>query len=299
MTELAHVPSSPLAIAGGQEFWSDKQLAALKQIGVDRASNGDLAVFMHVCQRTGLDPFARQIFMIERQGKQVIQTGIDGMRLVARRAVDRAGESLSISGAIWCGPDGVWTDVWVSDRPPAAARVTVTRGGGEFTAVVLFEEYAQRKRDGELTQMWATRPAGQLAKCAEALALRKACPQDLSGVYSDDELARDTRPATVSAVAQAVHHEPEPTVAPGMLDPRSSKGRHMFAALGSIDVTDKANRLAYVSGVVGRPITTSAELTEAEADEVIEAAEAGLWPVRVDGEIMPDPADGADPWVTA
>ena len=298
MTELAHVPSSPLAIAGGQEFWSDKQLAALKQIGVDRASNGDLAVFMHVCQRTGLDPFSRQIYMIERQGKQVIQTGIDGMRLVARRAVDRAGESLSISGAMWCGPDGVWTDFWVSDHPPAAARVTVTRGGGEFTAVVLFEEYAQRKRDGELTQMWATRPAGQLAKCAEALGLRKACPQDLSGVYSDDELARDTRPATVSAVAQAVHHKPEATVAPGMLDPRSSKGRHMFAALGSIGVKDKAERLAYVAGVIGRTIATSTQLTEAEADEVIEAANAGLAVVPVDGEIMPDPADGADPWVT-
>ena len=302
MTELAHVPSSPLAIGISQEWWTNKQLAALKQIGVDRASNGDLAVFIHVCQRTGLDPFSRQIYMIERQGKQVIQTGIDGMRLVARRAVDRAGESLSISGAMWCGPDGVWTDFWVSDRPPVAARVTVTRGGGEFTAVALFREYAQTKRDGDLTQMWATRPAGQLAKCAEALALRKACPQDLSGVYSDDELARDTRPATVSAVAQAVHHEPEPT-APGMLDPRSSKGRQMFAALGSIGVKDKAERLAYVAGVIGRKIATSAELTETEADDVIEAANAGLAMVAADSPdpemLLPDPSDGADPWVTA
>ena len=72
----------------------------------------------------------------------------------------------------------------------------------------------------------------------------------------------------------------------------------MFAALGSIGIKDKAERLTYVAGVIGRTIATSSEMTEAEADEVIEAANAGLAAVPVDGEIMPDPADGADPWVT-
>lgn len=197
-------PSQGLMLASDQKWWTDRQLASLRQIGVDRASNGDLAVFMHVCQRTGLDPFARQIYMIERQGKQTIQTGIDGLRLVARRAVDRAGETLAIDAAEWCGTDGQWVDVWLAPHPPAAARVKVMRAGQTFGAVALFAEYAQVKRDGALMAQWATRPAGMIAKCAEALALRKAFPQDLSGVYSDDEMSRDQSPQDGGRFAAAM-----------------------------------------------------------------------------------------------
>lgn len=210
---IATTESHGLALATEQDWWTDKQLAALRQIGVDRASNGDLAVFMHVCQRTGLDPFARQIYMILRDGKQVIQTGIDGMRLVARRAVDRNQEAFSIAAPEWCGPDGQWTDVWLSSEPPAAARVTVTRGAGTFSAVALWKEYVQTKRDGGITRMWATRGAGQLAKCAEALALRKACPQDLSGIYAEDEMGRDRREQARSGGLGAVLVEQSPETA--------------------------------------------------------------------------------------
>ena len=213
MTEIERHHGSTLTLTADQEWWNDKQIAALRQLGVDRASNGDLAVFMHVAQRTGLDPFARQIYMIERQGKQTIQTGIDGFRLVARRAVDRAGESLAIGGGEWCGTDGVWRDVWLDSEPPAAARVTVKRNGHEFVGVALFREYAQTKRDGNLMAQWATRPAGMLAKCAEALALRKAFPLDLAGVYTDDEMGQAQRPAeqrtTGLGVVMKAAQEPE------------------------------------------------------------------------------------------
>ena len=157
MTELERHTGSALTLHADQEWWNDKQIAALHQLGIERASNGDLAVFMHVAQRTGLDPFARQIYMIERQGKQTIQTGIDGFRLVARRSVDRSDESLAISGGEWCGEDGRWRDVWLSDEPPAAARVVVSRDGDQFAGVALYREYVQTKRDGSLTAMWSSR----------------------------------------------------------------------------------------------------------------------------------------------
>ena len=218
MTIEQHHGGSTLTLTSDQEWWNDKQIAALKQLGIDRANNGDLAVFMHVAQRTGLDPFARQIYMIERQGKQTIQTGIDGFRLVARRAVDRAGESLAIGGGEWCGTDGEWRDVWLSDAPPAAARVTVKRNGHEFVGVALFREYAQTKRDGNLMAQWATRPAGMLAKCAEALALRKAFPLDLAGVYTDDEMGqaqRQAAPRSGGLAAALSPDEPEADVETG------------------------------------------------------------------------------------
>lgn len=211
-----HTGGSTLTLHSDQEYWTEKQIAALRQLGVDRAAPGDLAVFMHVAQRTGLDPFAKQIYMVEREGKQTIQTGIDGFRLVARRAVDRAGETLSIGASEWCGEDGVWRDVWLSSAPPAAARVVVRRNGEEFPGTALFSEYKQTRRDGNLNRQWATRPAGMLAKCAEALALRKAFPMDLAGIYSDDEMAQadSRRPAARSALGQALAPEPTPEPEP-------------------------------------------------------------------------------------
>lgn len=187
--------TTELAIRDGQSTFDGKQLAALEQLGVAGASRADQAIFFHQCVRTGLDPFARQIYMIGRKTqengkwivKQTIQTGIDGFRLIARRAADRRKETLGYTDDQWCGDDGVWRDVWLSSTPPAAAKVTVLRDGQPFPAVALFSEFKQTKNDGSLTKMWRDKPAHMIQKCAEALALRKAFPQDLSGLYTDDE----------------------------------------------------------------------------------------------------------------
>ncbi len=264
MSQLAETNGSTLTLAADQKYWTDNQLAALKHIGVDRASYGDLAVFMHVCQRTGLDPFARQIYMIQRDGKQTIQTGIDGLRLVARRAVVATGETLGISAPEWCGPDGQWADVWIGPGHPVAARVRVQRGGGSFAAVALWAEYVQTRKDGQVTRMWATRGAGQIAKCAEALALRKACPQDLAGLYTDDELGE-------------VHAAPSPPrggigavleTEPLLLATSSKLAKAMYAGINGLGITD-ADRLPFIISVIGREIGSTKEMTEIEARAVL------------------------------
>jgi phage recombination protein Bet len=198
-TDIAVRGTSDLAIDPAQTMWTEKQKAALVQLGVKDASNADLAVFFHQATRTGLDPFAKQIYMLGRWSKdgikQTIQTGIDGYRLIARRAADKAHEVLEYEDTLWCGPDGSWADVWLSDEPPAAAKVCVIRNGARFPAVAKWSEYVQTNKDGTPNAMWKRMGANQLAKCAEALALRKAFPQDLSGIYTEDEMAHDDRPA--------------------------------------------------------------------------------------------------------
>ncbi|MGO2411625.1 phage recombination protein Bet [Glutamicibacter arilaitensis] len=197
---VVHQPQTTLAIQPEQTRFTDQQVTMLRHIGVEKAKDADLQVFFHQCQRTGLDPFARQIYMIERWSKEgpkyTIQTGIDGYRLIGRRAAQRAKETISVKQPLWAPPDGGWRDVWLPAwGTPGAAKVTILRGGEEFTAVALFDEYKQTKRDGGLTQMWAQRPAGQIAKCAEALAWRMAFPQDLAGIYTDTEMEQaDNRP---------------------------------------------------------------------------------------------------------
>jgi phage recombination protein Bet len=188
--------SSALAVNSNQNFWDDQQLAALKQIGLANAPKPELAVFLHYCQRTGLDPFARQIYMIERGGRYTIQSSIDGLRIVAQRYNEYAGQA----GPFWCGADGVWTDVWLQATPPIAAKVGVMRKG--FTevlwAVAKFESYNAN------SPIWKKMPDLMIAKCAEALALRKAFPNDLSGIYTAEEMeqAAPVRAPVVQAVVE-------------------------------------------------------------------------------------------------
>lgn len=231
MSTVATRPQgTALTIQEGQTEFSPGQIATLRQLGVEGATREDLAVFFHQAVRTGLDPFARQIYMIGRYTKggmkQTIQTGIDGYRLIARRAADASRETFGYEDTLWCGEDGVWRDVWLSKSAPAAAKVTVLRNGERFSAVALFSEYAGTTKDGSYTQMWATKGAIMIAKCAEALALRKAFPQDLSGIYTAEEMAQAdnetlatpapqqraqhaTRPASRVAQAMAAEAQPE------------------------------------------------------------------------------------------
>lgn len=200
--------SSELTITQDQTDWTQQQVAALKTLGVSNdVTQADLAIFLTQSKRTGLDPFSRQIYMIGRkqktpngyETKQTIQVGIDGLRAIAHRVAQQCHEVFSMSDTLWADKNGVWHDVWLSPEPPSAAKVGVKRGGGVFSAVAIFKEYAP-VYNGKLSGMWLTKPALMIAKCAEALALRKAFPSDMSGIYTDDEMEKAEDIATPQVV---------------------------------------------------------------------------------------------------
>jgi phage recombination protein Bet len=178
--------------------------------------------------------------------KQTIQTGIDGFRLIAHRVADRTGETIGYEESMWCGPDGVWRDVWLSTEPPAAARVVVLRNGQRYPATVHWSEYVQTYKDKANniipTSMWERMPAGQLSKCAEAAALRKAFPQDLSGIYTEEEMPTPGDPAprkvvqqpvTVAEITRAPEADPVVVAADDAADRGGSAGDVAGAALGA------------------------------------------------------------------
>lgn len=193
-----------LAIRPDQTDWTPAQQAVLRQSGIsDEVTAAELSGFLHLCQRTQLDPFSRQIYLIGRKDKRAgrtvftPQTGIDGYRVIAHRVVAESRENFGYEDTQWCDNSGRWRDVWLASEPPAAAKVTVVRNGHRFPAIALYREYVQTGWENKPVGLWGKMPAGQLAKCAEALALRKAFPHDLAGVYTAEEMAQADNPAPV------------------------------------------------------------------------------------------------------
>ena len=158
------------------------------------STDDELALFMHTARRMGLDPLARQIHAVKRWTQNgdvmTIQTGIDGYRLVA----DRTGNY---------SPGRANTFTYDEAGRPVTATAYVmkyVRGAWmETSATAHLSEYAQTKKGGELNTMWASKPHIMLGKCAESLALRRAFPAELSGVYTDDEMAQADTPPVPTA----------------------------------------------------------------------------------------------------
>jgi phage recombination protein Bet len=172
--------------------YNPEQVDLIKRTICKGASDDELRMFMYQADKTGLNPLARQIYAVKRwdakENREVmgIQVSIDGFRLIAERSGKYAGQI----GPYWCGTDGKWVEVWTDSAPPVAARVGVLRH--DFSepcwGVARFKAYAQTKKDGSFTAMWAKMGDVMIAKCAESLALRKAFPQELSGLYTSDEM---------------------------------------------------------------------------------------------------------------
>lgn len=173
------------------------QISLIHRTMMEGASKDDVALFISTCERTGLDPFARQIMPssrnTNRNGSWVTLwtwlVTIDGLRKIAVDSGDYEGQE----GPWWCGPDGIWKEIWTDPNNPCfAAKVLVHRKGFRqgLSGIAKYGSYVQKKKDGQPNNVWANLGDHMTAKCAEALALRRAYPNEMAGLYTADEMAQ-------------------------------------------------------------------------------------------------------------
>ena len=211
------------------------QIELVKRTVCKDATDDELQLFLNVCKRTGLDPFSRQIYAIKRwdsatkSNRVVFQTSIDGYRLTADR-----------SQRYVPGPRPTYTYDANGKLVSAVASVKKQTSDGTwhtFEAEAFFAEYVGTNRDGVPTAMWLTKPHVMISKCAEALALRKGFPAELSGVYTHEEmdaasnelpahdvkaLATDSRKALTDAGVEAKHDAAVVDASPALAPPPSA-----------------------------------------------------------------------------
>ncbi len=243
---------SALAIVHGQ--FTDEQIRLIKsQITPQGTTDGELQLFLAYCQRTGLDPFARQIYLSERRAKDprtdqwVVtrkpETTIDGFRLIAERGGQYAGQL----GPFWCDEDGQWRDVWTPQKSPVAAKVGVLRHDFKepLWGIALYDEYVQTAGTGENKRpnsMWSKMPANQLAKCAESLALRRAFPRELSGLYTREEMpderteAKQAQAAIVEEALRIEAAKEPPATVQGIEERQKQRDAEALAELNKMAV---------------------------------------------------------------
>lgn len=198
------------ALAPYQQF-DNRQLDIIKKTVAKGLSNEQFLLFVEVCKHYRLNPMARQIYAYsDGSGRMVVQTGIDGFRLMAEETGLYGGQI----GPEWCGLDGVWKDVWLEKEPPAAARVGIIRRDFDkpIWGVARYVSYAGK------TPIWQKAPDVMLAKCAESLGFRKAFPAKMSGIYTHEEMEQASNEIHVPSYAiqevkeevQEVDSEPAP-----------------------------------------------------------------------------------------
>lgn len=164
------------------------ELAVLRR-SYDKLTEDEFGAFVLYCRRMDLDPVLKTVVPLVKVSRKdgtrrvAYVTTIDGYRSIAIKTGAYEGQT----PMQWCGKDEVWKDVWLDQAPPEAARVAVLRTSFQqpLYAVATLRSY---KPEYDQSGNWSRMPDVMLGKCAEALALRKAFPQQFSGLLSDVEM---------------------------------------------------------------------------------------------------------------
>lgn len=187
---------------GGQVLTADTVRNYLVNGGGD-VSDQEVLMFVELCKAKGMNPFERDAYLIKYKSKNsqfdTPATIIVGKDFFIKKAnenpafegmkagivvVDKDNQIHEREGSLKLPGEtivGGWCEVYRSDRKVPTK------------AIVAYEEYVQKKNNGEVNSMWSSKPGTMIRKVAQSQALREAFPNELRGLYQQEEMGVDTK----------------------------------------------------------------------------------------------------------
>ena len=142
---------------------------------------------VEMCERAGVSPLEKWIYLILRGGKWSVEPSINWVRLIA----ERTGRYMGVTETLWLDENGNWLDYWVANYPPLAAKKGVYIAGNAKPSYGT----ANKEMAGS-GPMWKKYSAHMLAKVAERIALQTAFPAEVGADVSEIEMdaAHESKP---------------------------------------------------------------------------------------------------------
>ena len=154
--------------------YNSEQIELIKNTVAKGATNAELQMFIEFCKSTRLNPFKKEIWFIksEKGGVQMM-TGINGFLAIANNHPEFDGMEVSVNE---------------EDGKIISATAKVYRKDRKYPSVatVYLSEYFKPSKFGN--GMWEKMPRMMLQKVAKSVALREAFPQELNGMYTQEEM---------------------------------------------------------------------------------------------------------------
>lgn len=218
-TEIQKQASSSLQI-------TQEQIKVLAQAGIIPANTPppQIEVFIHTCNKLGLDPFTKEVHLVAyrnyKTGEYQFSTivGIHGLEKKAASSGMFAGVDVPKFNMTASGQWMSMAEVAASKKLPISCSVTVYKlmGGTRvpFTAEVLWSEYGNEKNPN-----WSSRPMHMLTKVAKSHALRMAFPNETHGLHVEEEMSAmsEETPTSIEISSTPKGKEQTQNVAP--IDP--------------------------------------------------------------------------------
>jgi len=253
-----------------------EQVALVKTTVFKDSTDDELKLYFFECRRRGVHPLDRLIHPVVRKDKDgnrrvTFQTSIDLFRSEAEGTGEYRGQK-----DVEYGEMIAWTDI--DKKVPEWAKATIKRYDQntqeiiEVSAIAYWEEYYPGK---QLGFQWQKMPRLMLGKCAEALALRKAFPRKLAGLYTFEEMqltdlvkqgSSRVKP-DMKAPTEKKDDKPQVKDPEAPVSEAQTKAIHaMYKKTGF----EEEKFYDYIFEIIGRKIQSTKELNKGEASKIID-----------------------------